>query len=142
MAEDDRDQTRDRLHRAGNASMVGQQLDQVRSDLRGVARGVQELRDELARLRADVAEDARGGDRRGWLIQRLEERLAEFQKAVGERFADALKRLDKVEQDYVSETKLTETVAPIWKWTGIAGAALITGAIGLVFAWLKSGGGG
>lgn len=132
----------DRRHRAaaGASAAAAHQLEQVRGDLRGIHREVQALREDLAKLRAETAEDARGGLQRGWLIQRLEERLADFQKSVGEKFADALKRLDKVEKDYVSQDRLKDEISPIWKWTGVAGAALITGAIGLVFAWLKGGG--
>ena len=114
--------------------MVAQQLERTRSDLGRLSRDVEGLRNDMGRLRDAMATDARAGEWRTYLIQRLDERMGELTERMDERIRDANGRLSKIENAYVTRDAMKEEVAPIWKWSGAVGLALI----GALVTWLTT----
>ena len=55
------------------------------------------------------------------------------------RFSEALARLATIERDYVTKGGLKDEVAPIWKWTSVAGVAIVGALVTYVFTLLRGG---
>ena len=98
----------------------------IRSRLAAIAKGQDEARGDLGKLKDTVGKGLEGATERGYVIRRIEDRLADLQA-----------RFPVVEQNYVKAADHEKELAPFRKWgswiaTLVIGG-VVTGVMAMVF---------
>jgi hypothetical protein len=105
-------------------------VDTIRQRLDGIAKAQGEARSNLGRLQETVGKGLEGAAERGYVIRRIEDRLADLQT----RFA-------VVEQNYVKAEQHEKELAPFRKWGSWIATVVIGGVVtGLMMMLFGKGG--